>query len=191
MSRFVDWSQDKEAQDIMEKFLERFPGMFDGFDTSKIGFLMTAKKKAKEPVKLHCVGYPFDVFCSSKVYIVEVFKSRWSKMDAKKKNLAVFRAMCAIPDGGFDEQSKHFAKKLQPEIRMFMKEYAACGGVPNWMENPAAVDPMERTPEEIADDVPAVEAIPDEKAEASAGKGTSKGGKKVSRVPITKDAIED
>jgi hypothetical protein len=182
MAKFVDWSQDKDVQGIMERFLERFPGMFEGFDPSRIGFLMTAKKKSREPIRLHCVGYPFDVFCSSKVYIVEVFKGMWSKMDAKKRNLAVFRAMCAIPDGGFDEQSRHYAKKLQPEIRMFMKEYAACGGVPNWMENPAAVDPMERTSEEIAEDVPAVEAIPEEPE--------AKGAKKVTRVPITKDAIE-
>ena len=176
MPKFVDYQSDKEAMDIMEKFLDRFPGMFEGFDVKKIGFLMTLKKKAKEPIRLHCVAYPHDVFCSS-VYIVEVFKSMWSKMDQKKKNLAVFRTMCSIPDGGFDEQSKHYAKKLQPEIRMFMKKYAACGGVPNWMENPAAADPMERTSEEIAEDVPEVEAIPEPEVEE--------------RVPVTKDTVEE
>lgn len=176
MPKFVDYQSDKEAKDIMERFLERFPGMFDGFDVKKIGFLLTMKKKAKEPIRLHCVGYPYDAFCTSKVYIVEVFKAIWSKMDQKKKNLAVFKTMCAIPDGGFDEGSKHYAKRLQPEIRMFMKEYAACGGVPNWMENPAAADPMERTSEEIAEDVPAVEALPEETEQ---------------RVPVTKDAVEE
>lgn len=162
-------------QDIMEKFLDRFPGMFEGFDPSKMGFVMTAKKKAKEPIKLHCVPYPLDVFVSQ-VYVVEVFKSWWKQMDAKKRNMAVFRTMCAIPDGGFDEASKHYGKKLQPEIRMYMKEYAACGGVPNWMDNPAAADPMERTPDEVAADVPAVQAIPEPEVE---------------RVPVTADAIAD
>jgi len=175
MPKFVDYQSDKEVQDIMEKFLDKFPGMFEGFDPAKIGFVMTAKKKSKEPIRLHCVPYPLDVFMSQ-VYVVEVFKSWWRKMDPKKKNLAVFRTMCAIPDGGFDEASKHFGKRLQPEIKMYMKEYAACGGVPNWMENPAAADPMERTADEVAADVPAVEAIPDDEVE---------------RTPVTQAAIEE
>jgi hypothetical protein len=175
MSKFVDYQSDSESKDIMERFLERFPGMFEGFDVSKMGFVMTAKKKSKMAIKLHCVAYPLDVFCGQ-TYIVEVFKSVWKKMDDKKKNMAVFRAMCEIPDGGFDDASKHYGKKLQPEIKMFMKEFAACGGVPNWMDNPAAADPMERTPEQIAKDVPAVQAIPDEEVE---------------RVPVTKESIEE
>ena len=160
MPKFADHRSDKEIQDIMEKFLEKFPKMFEGFDVSKIGFVMTLKKKAKEPIKLHKVGYPFDVWMSN-VYMVESFETLWRRMDAKRKNLAVFKTMCAIPDGAFDEASKTYGKKLQPEIRMFMREYAACGGVPNWMENPLAADPMERSSEEIAKDVPVVDAIPE------------------------------
>jgi len=167
MSKFVDWSGDSDVQAVMERYLERFPGMFEGFDVSKIGFVRTKKKKAKEPIRLHAVSYPMDVFCSSKVYIVEVFDSLWRKMDTKKRNLAVFRVMCSIPDGGFDEQSKHFGRKLRPEIVMYMKEYAACGGVPNWMENPAAIDPMEQTPEQVAGRVPAFEPLPEEETERS------------------------
>ena len=40
MPKFVDYQSDKEAMDIMEKFLDRFPGMFEGFDVKKIGFLL-------------------------------------------------------------------------------------------------------------------------------------------------------
>lgn len=175
MPKFVDFQgNSSEVRDIMERFLERFPGMFEGFDSSKMAFLVTEKKKAREPIRLHRVPYPMSALVSQ-VYIVEVFRSCWKKMDTKKRNLGVFRAMCAIPDGGFDEQSKNWGKLLQPEIRMFLKEYAACGGVPNWMENPAAVDPMERTPEEVAADVPDVQAIPDGDVE---------------RTPVTLEAIE-
>jgi hypothetical protein len=174
MPKFVDYHSDKEVSDIMEKFLGKFPGMFEGFDVAKIGFVTTLKKKSKEPVKLHRVKYPFDVWMS-KVYIVEVFQTYWKRMDVKKRNMAVFRTMCAIPDAAFDEQSKQYGKVLTPEIRMFMKEYAACGGVPNWMENPAAADPMERTTEDIAKDIPEVEAI----LESADG-----------RIPVTQDAIE-
>ena len=32
---------------------------------------------------------------------------------------------------------------------MYFMEFAASGGVPNWMENPAAVDPLERSEKEL------------------------------------------
>lgn len=180
MPKFTDYESETEVRDIMEKFLERFPGMFEGFDTSKMGFVMTAKKKSKVPVKLHTIQYPVDVFCSSKVYIVEVFKKWWKQMDTKRKNMSVFRAMCEIPEGGFDESSKYYGKKLQPEIRMFMKEFAACGGVPNWMENPGAADPMERSAEDVAANVPAVDGLPVRPVEEETDE----------RVPVTADTVE-
>ena len=103
------------------------------------------------PIRIVNVSYPMDVF-TNKTYVIEAYHTWWEKMDQKKRNLAVFHAMCAIPDGAFDEQSKTYGKKLQPDIKMYMKEYAASGGVPNWMENPAAIDPLERTLQDMADD---------------------------------------
>jgi hypothetical protein len=147
MAKFVDFMSDKQVQDIMESFLQRFPQMFSGFDVSKIGFVTTkAKKKGKEPrefLKLHKVPYPYSVWIS-KTYIVECTSDAlWSKASKTQKNLAAFRVMCAIPENAFDEQSKQYGKVLPPEIKMYMREYAASGGVPNWMENPAAKDPLE------------------------------------------------
>lgn len=162
MSKFVDFYSDREVQDIMEAFTERFPTMFEGFDPSKIGFVTTKAKKGKKggPVlKLHKVGYPQNVWLS-KAYIVEGQEAAWKKLDDTKKNLSVFKIMCAIPLGGFDEQSKAYGKILQPDIKMFMREYAASGGVVNWQENPAALDPMKQTAEDVAKAIPVVEAIP-------------------------------
>jgi len=176
MAKFVDYASGREVQDIMEKFLEKFPQIFEGFDTAKIGFVMTKKKKSKVPMKLVSVGYPVNVFLD-KTYIVEVFEKFWKKLDDKKRNLSVFHTMCAIPDGAFDDQSNNYGKKLQPEIKMYLREYAAAGGVPNWMDNPAAADPLERSIEEMEEDVPIVEAIPDEDDG-------------VERNPVTKKAVE-
>lgn len=175
MAKFVDFESGREVQDIMEKFVEKFPQIFEGFDASRIGFVMTKKKKSKIPVKLSKVGYPMDVF-TNKTYVVEAFQSVWKDIDQKKRNLAVFHAMCAIPDGAFDEQSKNYGKKLQPEIKMYMREYAASGGVPNWMENPSAIDPLDRTLDEIKDDIPDVDAIPDDDG--------------VERSPVSQEAVE-
>ena len=163
MAKFVDFYSDRDVQDIMEAYLERFPTMFEGFDTTKIGFVTTKKKNAKQDakqaIKLHQVKYPHNVWLG-KTYIAEVIEAPWKKLDQKKKNLAVFRTMCKIPTGAFDEQSKMYGKTLKPDIQMFTREFAAAGGVPNWEENPAANDPMTQTAEDVAKATPVSEAIP-------------------------------
>jgi hypothetical protein len=180
MPRYIDYHSDGEIKDIMERILERFPAMFEGFDSNKMAFIVTKKKKAKQPIKIKSISYPAEIFVG-KPYIVESFDAAWKKLDQKKKNLAVFRTMCAVPDGGFDANSKYYSKIVKPEIVMYMREYAAAGGVPNWMENPAASDPMERTADEMKKDMPGgIVAIPDAKAKTDG---------KVARVPITKSAI--
>ena len=164
MAKFVDFYSDRSVQDIMEAFLERFPVMFEGFDPSKIGFVTTKKKKGKKSgsaLKVHKVGYPHNVWLS-KAYIVEASEEIWKKLDQKRKNLSVFRVMCSVPLGGFDEQSKSYGKLLKPDINMFLQEYAASGGVVNWEENPAAKDPMQQTADDVAKAIPMGEAIPSE-----------------------------
>jgi hypothetical protein len=167
MAKDVDFYSDREAQDIMEAFLEKFPSMFDGFDVSKIGFVTKKAKKGKKgknvsgpSLKLVKVGFPYSVWMPSKTYIVVGSEAVWKNMDQKKKNLSVFRIMCAVPMGGFDEQSNNYGKIMTPDIKMYMREFAASGGVPNWEENPAAKDPMEQTTEDVIKAIPHIEAIP-------------------------------
>ncbi len=192
MAQFTDYGSGKEVEDIMERFLERFPQMFEGFKTEGIHFIKTeGKKKSKRPINLRTVGYPFEPYVG-RPYIVEVFALFWSRMTQKQKNLAVFHVMCAIPQGGFDPQSKYYAKKNKPEIEMFKLEFAATGGIPDWWDNPAACDPMERTPEQVAESLPGVEAIPaDSDGESGDGGEGSEGSDGVTRIPVTKEDIEN
>ena len=159
MPRFTDFESSTEIKDIMEAIVERFSSIFDGFDIDGFRIIHTKKKKSPKALKLRGVGYPM-VEWVGKPYIIEAFQCHWKDMDARKKNLAVFHIMCAIPEGGFDEASKTWAKVRKPEISMYMLEFAACGGVPNGHENPAAIDPMERTIEEIAGAVPMAAPTP-------------------------------
>ena len=192
MPKFVDYTSSPEVKDIMLAFTERFPEMFDGFRIEGFNIVHTKKKKSTFPVKLHSVGYPAHVFSNGKPYIVEVYESWWQDMNQRQKNTAVFHLMCAIPDGGFDDQSKMYAKKLKPELCCYMLEFAATGGVPNWFENPDAKDPMEREAQEIADDIPAIldpdEALPSSVAEDAAPETGEDG---IERVPVTSADITD
>jgi len=173
MAKNSDWGSGKEVQDIAERFLERFPEMFEGFNVGMIHFVMTQKKKSKVPLKLHTIGHPAEVFVG-RPYIVESFELWWRDMNQKQKNQAVFGIMSLIPQGAFDDTSKYYGKKRQHEIKMTMMEFAAFGGVPNWFENPAACDPMERNASEIQGDIPVPEAIPSDG---------------VSRQPVTHEGI--
>jgi hypothetical protein len=148
MPKFTDYYSDPEVKAIMEKFIDHFSGMFDGFNVDGIHVLFTKKKRGRKPIRLVPSRYPQDVFIG-KPYIVEVFESWWNRMNPKQKNLAVFHVMCAIPEGGFDEQSSHYAKKVRPDVEMYLREFCAAGGVPNWLENDAALDPMELKPEDV------------------------------------------
>lgn len=160
MSRFTDYFMDGEVKDIMERLLDRFPKMFEGLDPENIAFVTTKKKRSTKAMRLISVAYPMEAFIN-KPYIVEIYEARWKPLTPKQKNLSVFSVMCAIPEGGTNASAKHYGKKVKPEISMSLKEFAASGGVPNWMENPAAVDPMENTEEKMAEVIPGIEILPE------------------------------
>lgn len=171
MSKLTDYESMPEVTDIMEAFTERFPQCFEGFDVGQVEAILTKKRKSKVPITLKVVGFPCYLFM--KPYVVEVHDEWWKDMDAKKRNLSVFHIMCCFPEGAFDEQSKNYGKRLKPDIQMFMEEYAVAGGIPNWMENPDAKDPMQDMEEEDDD------AIPDEDSED------------VVRNPVRQETIEN
>lgn len=149
MARFEDYTSDYEVCDIMEKMLDTFPQVFENFDVNMIHFIRTdTSKKTKEALKLRPQSYPAEVYVG-RPYIVEVMSEKWDSLDQKRKNLAVFHTMCAIPPGGFDPGSDEYAKKVSPTINMYEYEFAASGGVPNWEENESARDPLEADPEKV------------------------------------------
>jgi len=145
MPKVIDYHVGPEVTDIMEKMLQTFPEVFSGFDVNLISCVHTKNKEsARKPLMLKAVRYPYDVWLN-KVYIVEVAEKTWAEMDQKRKNLAVFHTMCAIPEGAFDPESKDYARIKRPDYELYAEEFAVSGGVPNWMENDDAHDPMEKS----------------------------------------------
>jgi hypothetical protein len=150
MARFEDYSHDSEVKDIVEKYVKKFPQLFSGFKANDIFFIVTLKKslRGKHPINVKTVPYPHYVY-GGYTYIFETFDTKWQKFSQKQKNLAVFHAMCAIPEGGFDNASTHYGKKVKPDYEMYAYEFAVSGGVPNWYENDDAQDPMDVNPDDI------------------------------------------
>lgn len=157
MAKTPDYELASDVIDIVERMLEKFPTIFEGFDPAKVRAVITKKKAGR--MKLHANTYPRSVFSPGIVYFLEACGTTWKKMTDVQKRLEVFHIMCSIPRGGFDPTSKDFGKKLKPEIEMFLMEFAASGGVPNWLDNPAAADPLAQTPEGIAQAM-TVDALP-------------------------------
>jgi len=143
MPKFTDCHTSTDVSDIMEDIIDKFPRVFPGFDLNQIGIIHSnGKKSKKNPLKIRSVRYPYDVWMS-KVYIIEVADETWSEMCDKKKHLSVFHTMCAMPEGAFDAQSDNYAKIRKPDYEMYAEEFAVTGGIPNWMDNDEARDPME------------------------------------------------
>lgn len=153
MAKYTDWTAAQDVKDLAEQIVEHFPGVFESFDSDSIYFIKTIGKSADFPIKVRTVSYPNQVFVG-KPYIMEVFDKWWGSMDRRQQNIALFDAMCSFPEGGFDEQSKDYGKLRKPEVCMHLLTYAACGGVPNWMDNSAAVDPMTRTADDVVSSLP-------------------------------------
>ena len=170
MARNDDWAPAADVKDIMEKMLEAFPDVFQGFDVNGVLAILTKGKKARKPIKLTPVRYPFSVGLDY-VYIVEVFEEQWEKMGQKQKNLAVFHIMCRVPESGFDPQSNNYAKQRRYDYELYQEEFAVADGVPDWY-SPDARDPFD-----------AAGSDDDQSDEAEE--------ETVARCPVTKESIEN
>ena len=139
----IEFIGESEVKHIVEEILKKHGALFDGFDIDKILFIRTMKKRGKGcGIKVYNVKYPY-IIRFSEVYVFEVFDDLFATLTPKQKNLAVFHSMSQVPTGGFDPEAKAYGKRKRPDITMFMTEFAASGGVPNWLENPGAHDPLE------------------------------------------------
>jgi len=144
MAKFTDYEVRNDVSDIMETMVKSFPQVFRGFDVNQVFCVYTKDKQDfKKPLKIRPIRYPFDIL-ATKVYIIEVADGTWKDLDQKRKNLTVFHTMCSIPEGAFDEESKYYAKVKKPDYELFAEEFSVSGGIPNWMENDSASDPMEK-----------------------------------------------
>jgi predicted metallopeptidase len=150
MPKFIDWEVTPEVNGIMDSIIDRYPGMFSFFDTSKIRTVVTKGKTSNAAIKIHPVKYPFSTMIDDKVYIFEVCEAIWKDFDHKRKNLAVFHCMCHLPEGAFDEGSKDYARLKKHDYEIFMEEYSVAG-VPNWIENDSANDFLDVSNDEKED----------------------------------------
>lgn len=142
MPKVIDYEVRQDVTDIMEKMVEAFPQVFREFDTNQIFCVHTkGKSKDKKPIALKPVRYPYDVLID-RVYIAEVAGESWNEMDPKRRNLSVFHIMCSIPEGAFDPESKNYGKVKKPDYELYAEEFAVSGGIPDWMNNEDAKDPI-------------------------------------------------
>lgn len=142
MAKESDYEVRQDVTDIMEKMVEAFPQVFSEFDTNQIFCVHTKdKENEKKPITLKPVRYPFNVLID-RVYFAVVADKTWKEMDPKRRNLSVFHTMCSIPQGAFDTESKNYCKVKKPDYQLYAEEFAVSGGIPDWMNNEDAKDPI-------------------------------------------------
>jgi len=136
-----NYSVTNEVEEIAEKLIEKFPQVFDYFDVAQIQSVILNDKKSKVAIKTVAVKFPFNI-SNPKTYYAIVYDEVWKDLTTKQKNLAVFEFMCSIPSEGFNAESSSYGKIRKPDIMTYMESFVVSGGVPNWMENGDARDPL-------------------------------------------------
>lgn len=159
MAKETGYHIDREVEDIIDELLLKYPKVFSFFDVNKIQSVILDNKKSKKPIKIVPIKFPYDI-SSTKTYYFIVYDECWKDMNQTQKNIAVFKAMISIPDGGFNEEDKNYAKIRKPDYELYAEEFAVTGGVPNWMENPDVRDPLADTTD--SDDVSRVPVTADQ-----------------------------
>ena len=143
MSKYTAWQPDTEVKDYIIQLADKYPEVFGHVEADKIGIVRDMKKKNASPVCIKSVVFPESVWIDRLVYIMTVYDDVWGILEKSQKGLAVAQVLCSIPKDGFIESSKGYAKKISPDIKTYMEVFALSGGVPNWMENVSAKDPLE------------------------------------------------
>ena len=144
MAKNNDFHNSTEVEDIMKKFIEKYPTRFIGFQTDKILTIFTNNKNSKRPARLLSIKYPIEVYVN-RSYLIEIFSKPWQDLTQAQKHLQVFHLMCQFPDGAFDETSSYYGKIVKPNINMFLDEFVFSGNTPNWLENSSVADPLADT----------------------------------------------
>jgi len=141
MAKFTAFSAEPDAKEILIKLIDKYPTLYSHIDPEKIGFVRNLKKKSKIPIKVSNVTYPNSIW-NDNIYVFEIFNDCWACLEPKQKNIAVAQAMCALHKDGFQETSNGYAKIIRPDITTYMEIFVLAGGVPNWLENASAIDPL-------------------------------------------------
>lgn len=137
----VDVVRTGEIYETMQRIADRFP-MFEEFEPEKVLVVFRDEKKLKKIYRAKGFTYPASLE-TDKAYLVEIQDAAWADFDESKRNMLVFKFMVSVPMGGFDPDSKEYAKIKKPDYEMYAEEFAACGGNPDWI-NCDVTDPMEQ-----------------------------------------------
>jgi len=145
MAKFTAYTAETDSKEIALKLIETYPQLFGHVNAEKIGWIRNLKKASKIPIKVYKVSYPNSIW-NDNVYIIEVFNDCWACLENNQKNLAVAQAMFSIHAEGFSENSQNYQKLVKPNISTYLEVFSLAGGVPNFLENASANDPLKDVP---------------------------------------------
>ena len=135
MSCKEEWREDCEAAAIAAEVLEKYIDVegFDKIDPLRIKFVRVLNKDSKKGVKLHTVGFPFNIDCPYLYYMV-VNDGWWQQHNEEQRNIAVFAGLYEIAPGGMDNESVNYGKKRKRDIEDFDEVIAVAGGRYDWQK---------------------------------------------------------
>lgn len=112
------WQRRDDLKPMVSDLIEIFPEKLSHIKPSRIGYAAFSKKRSKALAKVYPIKPMYGLF-SNIDYILAVWLENWVQEEISKKNVLILHELLHIPAEGFDEDSKHFRKTVDHDIRDF------------------------------------------------------------------------
>lgn len=112
------WSKQDDVKPIVSELIELYPEHLSHIRPSRIGYVAFSKKKSKKLAFVSSVKPMFGLF-SNIEYILATHIENWVTSTISEKYLLIFHELLHIHPEGFDENSKHYRKVLDHDVKDF------------------------------------------------------------------------
>ena len=127
-----DCNPDQEIKDLAVQLMDKYPEHFPTFDPDMVIFLKTeSKSKPKWDGRVMACKYQFRIG-NPHLYAIEIDSLWWEEFTPEQRQFCMYHQMCHIPSGGFDPESKEYAKVLPHSIQDFPEVLGAAGAAFDW-----------------------------------------------------------
>jgi predicted metallopeptidase len=112
------WSKQEDVKPIVSELIQLYPEHLAHIRPSRIGYVAFSKKKSKKLAFVAPVRPMFSLFTNVD-YILATHIENWVTSTVSEKYLLIFHELLHIPPEGFDENSKHYRKTLDHDVKDF------------------------------------------------------------------------
>lgn len=112
------WQKRDDLLPIVSELIETFPDKLGHIRPNKIGYAAFSKKRSKASAKIYPVRPMYGLFTNID-YILAVHLEEWALATISTKYVLILHELLHITPEGFTEDSKHFRKTVDHDVKDF------------------------------------------------------------------------